>query len=142
MKREEIRLPRHFWRWRIMLLLLVLHILIYGVVWISAFSRASNMEYLVQNAALIPNYASIYENQILLALFWTPVLFFHVGAHLYLAGRSDAGAGERQAYREGFHDGARYSADDVYDARPRRRLEIDEDGELVDFPLEGKQKRR
>ena len=145
-RRDAIRLPRHFWRWRLMLLLLIMHILIYAVVWISAYSRASNMEYLVQNAALIPNYASIYENQILLALFWIPVLLFHVGAHLYLAGRSDVGSGERAAYREGFRDGVRYSADDGYydgyDARPRRRLEIDEDGELVEFPLEGKQKRR
>lgn len=141
MKRDEIRLPRHFWRWRIMLLLLVMHILIFGIVWISAFSRASNLEYLVENAARIPNYASVHENQILLALFWMPVLLFHVGAHLFLAGRSDAGKGEREAYREGFRDGARYSADDGYDARPRRHLEIDDDGELVEWQSESKRKR-
>lgn len=144
MKRDDIRLPRHFWRWRVMLLLLILHVIVFGVVWIGAFSRANSLEYLVQNADVIRNYAAIYAQQIFLALFWIPVLLVHIGAHLYLAGRSDVGSGEREAYREGFRDGARYStADDAYEARPRRHLEIDdEDGELVEFPLEGKQKRR
>lgn len=142
MKRDEIRPPRHFWRWRIMLLLLVLHVMAFGVAWISAYSRASNLEYLVQMADVITNYAAIHENQILLALFWTPALLVHIGAHLYLAGRSDVGSGEREAYREGFRDGARYSAaDDAYEARPRRHLEIDQDGELVEWQLEGKRKR-
>jgi hypothetical protein len=76
---------------------------------------------------------------IIAMIMWTPLLLLHTASHFRSIGRAQAASNEREVYREGFRDGARYSADDVYDARPRRHLELDEDGELVEW--ETKQKR-
>lgn len=66
-----------------------------------------------------------------------PLILIHVGVHLYLAGRSNEGRSERQAYRDGFRDGVRQSREDAYEPR---RLTLDDDGELVDWQSERKQK--
>lgn len=135
MKREKVVIPRRFWYWRISLLLLVLHVAIFAFIWVAAMTHTSALASLGE---LTPALISVHQSQIAFALLWIPFLLIHVGAHLYFAGRSDGGATERQVYREGFRDGARHSSEDGYDTR---RLMLDEDGELVELPLENKQKR-
>jgi hypothetical protein len=139
MKREE-RHRHHRGRWRISLFVLIMHILIYTYLWISAVSRGIHMDALVGASEWMVFAA---QRQIALALFWTPFLLVHLGVHLYFAGRSNEGTNERQAYRDGFRDGAHY-AEETYNPR---RLTLDEaleetleeDGELVEW--EGKRKR-
>jgi hypothetical protein len=134
MKRENVIIPRRFWYWRIGLIVLILHLLVYVLVWAVAISQALAIDEYIQSGTVI----SVFQNQILFALFWLPVFLIHIGTHLYFAGRSDGGGVERQAYREGFRDGTRYSTDDTYDAR---HLTIDDDDEIVEMRLEEKQKR-
>ena len=139
MKREE-KQRRTFWRWRVALIVLIMHLLLYAAIFASAIWRAFSLEILIDAS---PQFVSGFESQVGLALFWLPLLLIHLGVHLYLAGRSDAGKGAREAYREGFRDGAHYSEE----AYTPRRLTLDEaldevledDGELVEW--ERKRKR-
>jgi hypothetical protein len=71
-------------------------------------------------------------------LLWTILFVVHASVFYYSKGRGDSAERERQSYRDGFNDALRY-----LQAEPRatHHLEMDEDGELVELPMENKRKR-
>lgn len=103
------------WRW--WRILLLIHLIVYEVFFISALANLNRIWYDSQNNFII-------------LLGWTILLLIHVGTHYYYAGRANLSALERQAYREGFADAARQFSNqpDVIE-----RLALDNDGELVEF---------
>lgn len=76
----------------------------------------------------------------LFLLMWTILFAVHASVFYYTKGRGDSAERERQAYRDGFNDAMRHlqNADAPAFAHP---LALDEDGELVELPLESKRKR-
>ena len=123
-------------RWRLSLFFLVLHLLIFLAVWAFAIYRAINIPWLVTWT----EYATISEYQIpiLAALAWIPILLIHACLHFYFAGQSEMDMIEREAYREGLRDGSHPAVRETYDESD---LTVNDDGELVDWMPESKQKR-
>jgi hypothetical protein len=123
-------------RWS--LIVLLIHLVLFLVAWGLAIYRAVNIPWLIEWEGFAGANVLDYHLPILVALFWALLFFTHACAHFYFAGRSDSSVSTRQAYRDGFRDGARYASDDALDSR---RLTMDDDGEFVEMQLEEKQKR-
>jgi hypothetical protein len=79
------------------------------------------------------------QRNFIVLLFWTGLLLLHVGATYYQRGRGSISQIERDAYRDGFADAMRQlgsQADAV------ERLSLDDEGELVELPMQPPAKRK
>jgi hypothetical protein len=77
----------------------------------------------------------------LFLLLWTILFVVHASVYYSSKARSDSAGRERQAYRDGYNDAMRELMIADHTDAPRR-LTMDEDGELVEMPLESKRKNR
>jgi hypothetical protein len=105
-------------------LLLAVHLFVYLIAWIIAVSFASLL--------WTSHFRADELSFVTAVLLWLPILALHVFAHVYTGRRRQRFSpdAERQAYREGFADAMERLADRAYDAR---RLELDDEGELVEM---------